>query len=74
MKIKILLFVLVFALGVSAQYTPKGGKTVAVRDKTEFLKIGETAPDFALSDLNGKQIKLSKAGMPVVLVFYRGYW
>lgn len=40
------------------------------------LKLGETAPDFTLSDPTGLNISLSsllKKG-PVVLVFYRGAW
>jgi peroxiredoxin len=40
------------------------------------VKIGDKAPDFTLSDQNGKQVKLSKIAKKsnVVLVFYRGYW
>lgn len=45
-----------------------------MRSKSDPIKIGETAPDFTLSDQNGKQTKLSAAGSPVVLIFYRGYW
>ena len=44
------------------------------KSKTEPLTVGKTAPDFTLSDQNGKQVTLSKAKKPVVLVFYRGYW
>ena len=51
----------------------KAAKTQA-RDKTEPLKVGETAPDFSLTDQNGKKVTLSNAKNPVVLVFYRGYW
>jgi len=41
-----------------------------------FVKIGDVAPDFSLTDQNGKTVKLSEAvkTAPVVLVFYRGYW
>jgi len=39
------------------------------------LRLGLQAPDFTLSDQNGKTISLSAArGHKVVLVFYRGYW
>ena len=40
------------------------------------VRVGETAPDFALEDQNGKKVSLSDARgkSPVVLVFYRGYW
>ncbi len=57
--------VLLAALGVFAQTA-----------RTEAVKVGDTAPDFTLSDNFGKQITLSKAvkDAPVVLVFYRGSW
>lgn len=77
MKSKILLvfsLLIVFNLIVSAQKKPKNDKMPTSKSKTEPLKIGETAPDFTLNDQNGKQTTLSKAKMPVVLVFYRGYW
>lgn len=33
------------------------------------------APDFTLTDQNGKRVRLSDArGSKAVLVFYRGYW
>lgn len=75
MKILLLLlsFVFAFEFGVDAQIKTTA-KTPAVRSNTEPLKVGGKAPDFTLSDLNGKQVTLSKAEMPVVLVFYRGYW
>jgi peroxiredoxin Q/BCP len=35
------------------------------------VKVGERAPDFALADANGKEVRLSDfAGRPVVLYFY----
>jgi hypothetical protein len=50
-------------------------------------QVGQKAPDFSLTDINGKPVSLSemmaspvngKAGSPnprgVLLVFYRGYW
>ncbi len=81
MKLKILLFwIVLFAFGasVSAQNKPLENKSIKTqvvkKSSTEPLKIGEIAPDFMLSDENGKQIALSAAKKPVVLVFYRGYW
>ena len=58
-------FVVFAALGVFGQTT-----------RTEAIKVGDTAPDFTLSDNSGIQITLSEAvkDAPVVLVFYRGYW
>lgn len=44
------------------------------KSRTEPLTSGATAPDFTLSDQNGKSVTLSKVAKPVVLVFYRGYW
>ena len=40
------------------------------------LKIGEPAPDFTLADAIGASVSLAsfRDRMPVVLVFYRGYW
>ncbi|MGZ7031292.1 MAG: redoxin domain-containing protein [Thermoanaerobaculia bacterium] len=36
---------------------------------------GQQAPDFTLTDQNGRAVTLSSArGHKVVLVFYRGYW
>ncbi len=46
-------------------------------------QVGQKAPDFTLSDTDGKQVSLSslmstpingKAPKGVLLVFYRGYW
>ena len=46
-------------------------------------QVGQKAPDFLLSDTNGKSVALSellsspingKASKGVLLVFYRGYW
>lgn len=37
--------------------------------------IGTAAPDFALTDQQGKPLQLAALrGKPVVLVFYRGFW
>ena len=65
MKIKILLLICLLGFGVNVY---------SQRNKTEPLKLGEIAPDFALKDQNGKEVKLSKIKQNVMLVFYRGYW
>lgn len=49
-------------------------KTAPDRKSIDPVKVGETAPDFTLSDANGRSFTLSAAKKPVVLVFYRGYW
>jgi hypothetical protein len=51
---------------------------------TQAPKVGQKAPDFALSDINGgtvtlasllsKPISPSQPTKGVVLIFYRGYW
>ena len=40
------------------------------------VKAGEMAPDFTLTDQNGRNHALSaeRGKRAVVLVFYRGYW
>jgi len=40
------------------------------------IKIGQTAPEFALENVEGQTVQLSKfhGKKAVVLVFYRGYW
>jgi len=40
------------------------------------LRVGETAPDFTLSDAAGRPVSLAsyRGQKPVVLVFYRGHW
>ena len=50
------------------------GGAFAQRAKTDPLKVGENAPDFSLTDDNGKTVRLSSIKGPVVLVFYRAYW
>ena len=47
---------------------------VAQRDKTDALKVGETAPEFSLMSDSGKTVSLSSIKGPVVIVFYRAYW
>jgi hypothetical protein len=39
-------------------------------------RIGEKAPEFTLSDQNGKQVALADLLSPngAILIFYRGYW
>jgi cytochrome oxidase Cu insertion factor (SCO1/SenC/PrrC family) len=68
MKTQIIIAVVMLVI-ITAQ-----AQTVGPRAKP--VGVGETAPDFVLSDQNGKSVKLSDARekAPVVLVFYRGYW
>ena len=59
----------------NAQLGPKDGADLAPTD-LERVKVGDTAPDFTLENLNGQRITLSEVSrkLNVVLVFYRGQW
>ncbi len=48
----------------------------ALHTRTEPLKVGDVAPDFALPGADGKDYKLATllADGPAVVLFYRGYW
>ena len=60
------LFALLFAASTLAGAAERAGP----------VAIGEIAPDFTLTDQNGRKHTLSaeRGRQPVVLVFYRGYW
>jgi cytochrome oxidase Cu insertion factor (SCO1/SenC/PrrC family) len=51
-----------------------GAGHAQTRDKP--VGVGEAAPDFTLTDQNGRQHTLSaqRGKRPVILVFYRGHW
>ncbi len=38
------------------------------------LTVGEAAPHFTLPDERGQDLELPAAGLPTVLIFYRGDW
>ena len=68
MNLRILLFIsflVIFSFTASAQ---------TAKSRTEPISIGATAPDFTLTDQDGKSVTLSQVGKATVLVFYRGYW
>ena len=58
-----------------AQLGPKDGAGSASTE-LDRVKVGQPAPGFALTDVDGKQISLSdfRGKKSVVLVFYRGHW
>jgi cytochrome oxidase Cu insertion factor (SCO1/SenC/PrrC family) len=67
---------LYLALAVAnAQLGPKDIADLPSTD-LERVKVGDTAPDFTLENLDGRRITLSDVyrKMNVVLVFYRGQW
>ncbi|MBM4297874.1 MAG: redoxin domain-containing protein [Deltaproteobacteria bacterium] len=62
--------------GVSdAQLGPKDGANLSATD-LDRVKVGQPAPDFTLTNMDGKRISLSdfRGKKSVVLVFYRGHW
>jgi cytochrome oxidase Cu insertion factor (SCO1/SenC/PrrC family) len=59
----------------NAQLGPKDGADLPPTD-LERVKIGDSAPNFTLENMDGRRITLSEAYSKnnVVLVFYRGQW
>lgn len=59
-----LVFLFLFAAAAALAQTPKAPQTT--------LKVGDSAPDFSLTDTEGKAIKLSdfKGKKTVILAFY----
>jgi peroxiredoxin len=42
--------------------------------ESETVPVGEPAPDFALTAIDGSEVRLSsQRGKPVILVFLRGF-
>ena len=75
-----IIFVLLLFLSFSqspafAQLGPPDGTDLSPTD-LQRVKVGQSAPDFTLEDVEGKSITLSdfRGKKTVVLVFYRGYW
>ena len=50
--------------------------SVYAQPRAKPVAVGEQAPDFTLTDQNGRSQSLAaeRGKRPVVLVFYRGYW
>jgi cytochrome oxidase Cu insertion factor (SCO1/SenC/PrrC family) len=75
---RIAIFALIFATlsgSAFAQLGPKDGADFKPTDLNR-VRVGQSAPDFTLEDVEGKAITLSsfQGKKSVVLVFYRGYW
>ena len=71
------LLLLLGQLWAVAQQPPaKAPGAAAETPRKAPVQIGETAPDFTLEDERGRNVQLAAARgkMPVVLVFYRGWW
>jgi cytochrome oxidase Cu insertion factor (SCO1/SenC/PrrC family) len=73
--ISALALVLLSFSAARAQLGPKDGTNLKPMD-LDRVKIGDTAPDFSLENLDGKKISLSdfRGNKNVVLIFYRGQW
>ncbi len=73
MKTKFLIIAALILLSLTSIFAQQKKETSKPK---EAVKVGETAPDFALTDQDGNQTKLSAAvkNSKVVLIFYRGYW
>lgn len=58
-----------------AQLGPKDGIKLKPTD-LERVKVGDTAPDFTLENMDGNRLTLSdlRNKKNVVLIFYRGQW
>ena len=75
-QIRLAIAFIVLSISVAhAQLGPKDGSNLKPTD-LERIKLGETAPDFTLENLDGNRISLSdfRGQKDVILVFYRGQW
>jgi cytochrome oxidase Cu insertion factor (SCO1/SenC/PrrC family) len=75
LAILIIAFLTFSIVPAHAQLGPKEGENLKPTD-LERIKMGDTAPDFTLENMDGKQIAFSnfRGKKNVVLVFYRGHW
>ena len=66
---------LIYAAQAFGQLGPKDGANLSATD-LDRVKIGQPAPEFTLTNMDGKPISLSdfRGKKAVVLVFYRGHW
>jgi cytochrome oxidase Cu insertion factor (SCO1/SenC/PrrC family) len=71
----LLLFGLTGAAQTNPPLGPKDGATLPPADLNR-VKVGAPAPDFTLTDQDGRAVTLTdyRNRKTVVLVFYRGYW
>jgi cytochrome oxidase Cu insertion factor (SCO1/SenC/PrrC family) len=77
-KIVVLAVSLLVVLTSSIAYAQLGPKDRANLKPTDLerVKVGDTAPDFTLENMDGNRISLSgfRDNKNVILVFYRGQW
>jgi len=72
----LVLLLLLGQLWAMAQQPPAKAPRAEATPRNKPVQIGEMAPDFTLEDEGGRKVQLAAARgkMPVVLVFYRGWW
>ena len=70
------LVIMIASVTAAAQSPLAPPKMPAPAPSSAKLKVGDKAPDFGLPNGDGKLVSLSEytSRMPVVLVFYRGFW
>jgi len=72
------LVIVSFILSIAPSHAQLGPKNSGTFEPTNLgrVKVGDSAPDFTLENLDGRQISLSDflGKKNVVLVFYRGHW
>ena len=67
---------LLLAAGIAFPFFAGAAESNAATKRESPVASGDVAPDFTLTDQNGRTHKLSaeRGKRPVVLVFYRGFW
>ncbi len=76
MKTRAMIAVLL-AAGIAFSFSTRAAdSTATAAPRASPVTSGDIAPDFTLTDQNGRSHSLSaeRGKRPVVLVFYRGYW
>ncbi len=74
-KVLVTLLCFIGALA-SINLAAPGQQTSANEKPGAAIGVGAVAPDFTLTDQDGRKLRLAaeRSQRPVVLVFYRGYW
>jgi cytochrome oxidase Cu insertion factor (SCO1/SenC/PrrC family) len=73
--LRVSLFMALTSSVAYGQLGPKDGMELKPTD-LQRMKVGDTAPDFTLENMDGNRISLSdfRGKKSVILVFYRGQW
>ena len=70
------IIVLVTSLSYAGCRRASESSSEELKPRTSAVLVGEMAPSFTLEDQRNQKVTLSSARgtIPIVLVFYRGYW